>query len=370
MNAEEVLKELCLAPAPSGYEKRAAEVFSSRIRPFVDRIMLDRMGNVMATLDGTDPESPSVMMYAHLDQLGFIVRRIEPDGYIQLDRLGGIPEKVLPALRLWIRTVPGDFIPGLIGNKAHHAASAEEKYKVDMVTNLYVDIGAASEQEVRALGVDVGCPAIYEPSFQPLAGDKVSGTALDDRGGLTALILAAESLWEDRPSSTVHFVGTVWEEFNIRGAAFAARRLKPEVAMGLDVVLAGDTPDLKTKYQNALGKGPTINFYNFHGRGTLNGMIPHEGLARLAEECALRENIPHQRFASLGIITESAYVQMENEGVACLDLGYPARYTHSPVETCSLSDIKNLGLLAAASAKAITPEFSINRYSIDCCSDS
>ena len=89
MNAEEVLKELCLAPAPSGYEKRAAEVFSSKIRPFVDRIMLDRMGNVMATLDGTDPESPSVMMYAHLDQLGFIVRRIEPDGYIQLDRLGG-----------------------------------------------------------------------------------------------------------------------------------------------------------------------------------------------------------------------------------------------------------------------------------------
>ena len=191
MNAEEVLKELCLAPAPSGYEKRAAEVFSSKIRPFVDRIMLDRMGNVMATLDGTDPESPSVMMYAHLDQLGFIVRRIEPDGYIQLDRLGGIPEKVLPALRLWIRTVRGDFIPGLIGNKAHHAASAEEKYKVDMVTNLYVDVGAATEQEVRELGVDVGCPAIYEPSFQPLAGDKVSGTALDDRGGLTALVLAA-----------------------------------------------------------------------------------------------------------------------------------------------------------------------------------
>ena len=230
MNAEEVLKELCLAPAPSGYEKRAAEVFSSKIRPFVDRIMLDRMGNVMATLDGTDPESPSVMMYAHLDQLGFIVRRIEPDGYIQLDRLGGIPEKVLPALRLWIRTVRGDFIPGLIGNKAHHAASAEEKYKVDMVTNLYVDVGAATEQEVRELGVDVGCPAIYEPSFQPLAGDKVSGTALDDRGGLTALVLAAERLWEDRPASTVHFVGTVWEEFNIRGAAFAVRRLKPDVA--------------------------------------------------------------------------------------------------------------------------------------------
>lgn len=365
MNIAEVLKELCLAPAPSGYEKCVAEVFGKRIRPFADKLTMDRMGNVMATLKGTDAQSPAVMIYAHMDQLGFIVRRIEPDGYLQVDRLGGIPEKVLPALRLWIRTKDGKFIPGVIGNKAHHAASAEEKYKVDVVTALYIDIGAESEQEVYKMGIGIGCPAIYEPGFQMLAGDKVSGTALDDRGGLAALILAAERLSKDRPSSTVHFVGTVWEEFNIRGAAFAARRLKPDIAIGLDVVLAGDTPDLKSRYQNALGKGPTINFYNFHGRGTLNGMIPHEGLAKLAEKCAIEKGIPYQSFASLGMITESAYVQMENEGAACLDMGYPARYTHSPIETCSLSDIENLGLLAAAAIRAISPDFYIKRYSVE-----
>ncbi len=365
MDILNVLKELCLAPAPSCYEKNAAEVFARNIKPFVDNIFLDRMGNVSATIEGTDPQSPSVMVYAHLDQLGFIVRRIEADGFIQVDRLGGIPEKVLPALRLSIRTKDGEFVPGVIGNKAHHAASADEKYKVDVVTSLFIDIGATSEQEVKEMGIDIGCPAIYEPSFQVMASDKVSGTALDDRGGLAAMILAAEELSKERPRSTVHFVGTVWEEFNIRGAVFAARRLKPDVALGLDVVLAGDTPDLKSRYQNALGSGPTINLYNFHGRGTLNGMIPHEGLVKLAEESAKKAGIPHQRFASLGIITESAYIQMENGGAACLDLGFPARYTHSPIETCSIRDIKNLGLLTAATVKELSPEFSVHRYLID-----
>lgn len=365
MNLTQILQELCLAPAPSCYEKNAAKVFSKYIKEYTDTITLDRMGNAIATIKGTDSESPAVMMYAHLDQLGFIVRKIEEDGFIQVDRLGGIPEKVLPALRLVIRTKTGEFVPGVIGNKAHHAASPEEKYKVDVVTSLYIDVGASSREEVLEMGIDIGCPAIYEPSFKVMGKDKVSGTALDDRGGLAALIVAAELLSKNRPRSTVHFVGTVWEEFNIRGAVFAARALKPDVALGLDVVLAGDTHDLKNRYQNSLGKGPTINLYNFHGRGTLNGMIPHEGLVMLAEETAIKEGIPHQKFASLGIITESAYVQMENDGAACLDLGFPARYTHSPIETCSMSDINNLGKLVAGIAKALTPDFSVGRYTLD-----
>ena len=365
MNLEEMLKELCLAPSPSGYEKKAADVYSRLMAPLVDRISLDRMGNVTATLEGTDEQAPVIMVYAHLDQLGFIVRRIEPDGYIQVDRMGGIPEKVLPGLRVVVRTKQGEFVPGVIGIKAHHATSAEEKYKVDTVTSLFIDVGACSQQEVRDLGIDIGCPVVYEPRFQTLAGGKVSATALDDRGGVAAMVLAAETLRKKCPRSTVHFVGTVWEEFNIRGAVFAARRLKPDIAIGLDVILAGDTPDLEKKYENRLGLGPTVNLYSFHGRGTLNGMIPHEGLVKLAEKSAEDEKIPCQRFASLGIITESAYIQMENDGSACVDLGFPARYTHSPIEVCSLCDIENLGRLVAAIVNAVTPEFSVYRYRLE-----
>lgn len=362
MKTKEVLERLCTAPAPSGYEKECAYLWRDMMAPLTDETRLDRNGNVICTLRGTDEKAPSIMVFAHLDTLGFIVRRVEEDGFIQVDRLGGIPEKVLPGLRLAIRTVDGRFVSGVFGNKAHHATSADEKYKVDVVTSLFVDVGASSREEVNAMGIDVGCPVIYEPHFSMLGEDKACATALDNRGGLAAMVQAAELLHEHRPCGTVHFVGTVWEEFNIRGAVFAARALKPDISLCLDVVLAGDTRDLSSRYENRVGFGPTVNYYSFHGRGTLNGTLPHEGLSLLAHRAAAEESIPVQRFASLGIITDSAYVQMEGEGIACLDLGFPARYTHTPVEVCSISDVENLGRLVAAMATRINADFDLNRY--------
>lgn len=365
MNIYEILNRLCLAPAPSGYEKNVAKIFAKEIEKFCDDLVLDKMGSVIAKIEGTDKNAPTVMTYAHMDQLGFIVRRISKDGYIQVDRLGGIPEKILPALRLAIRTKYGDFISGIFGNKAHHATSPEEKYKVDFVTSLYIDVGASSREEVIEMGIDIGCPVVYEPSLMRLGKDKVCGTALDNRGGLAALLYAAKLLSQNRPPCTVYIVGTVWEEFNIRGAVFAARQIKPDVAIGLDVILAGDTPDLIDKYQNSVGKGPSVNLYNFHGRGTLNGMIPNENLVNLAEKVAVDNNIPHQRFAALGIITESAYIQMEENGIACVDLGFPARYTHTPVEVVSLLDIENLGNLVVAMTHGLKANFPLSRYTIE-----
>lgn len=363
MNITDLLKQLCLAPAPSGYEKESAAVFRSLIEPYTDSIEIDRVGNVIATQEGRIDNVPSIMVFAHLDQLGFIVRRIEPNGFLQIDRLGGIPEKILPALRIRIRTLDGRFIPGIIANKAHHAVSADEKYKVDPVTSLFIDVGACTEKEVNDMGIDIGCPAIYEPSFMVLGNNNmVSGTAIDNRGGCAALVYAASILKEKGSKSTVHFVGTVWEEFNLRGAVFAARKLKADIAICVDVVLSGDTPDLCSRYNSRLGSGPAISLYSFHGRGTLNGSIPHEGLVKLAVNVAKENGIPLQRFASLGIITDSAYVQMENNGVACLDMGFPCRYTHSPIEVCNVKDIEELGKLLAAVVCRIDPGFDLNRY--------
>ncbi len=364
MDVIQTLEKLCLAPAPSGYEKECALVYKEEIAPFVDKIEYDRMGNVIATVEGTDPGAPQVMVFAHLDTLGFIVRRIEPTGFIQVDRLGGIPEKVLPGLKLKIRTIEGKYITGVFGNKAHHATSAEEKYKVDVVTSLFVDVGASSAEEVHKLGIEIGCPVIYQPQFEILQDDTVCATALDNRGGLAALVKAASVLKESgkRPTCNIHFVGTVWEEYNIRGAVFAARKIKADIAICLDVVLAGDTADLASRYETRLGYGPTVNYYSFHGRGTLNGTIPHEGLSKLAVQTATEEGIAFQRFASLGMLTDSAYVQMENQGVACLDMGFPARYTHTPVEVCNAKDVETLGLLVAKVVANIKSDFNVYRY--------
>lgn len=363
MNIANLLEKLCLAPAPSGYEKESAMIFKREIEPYVDSIEIDRIGNVIATQKGKKDNGHSIMVFAHLDQLGFIVRRIEPNGFIQVDRLGGIPEKILPALRICIRTVDGRFIPGVIANKSHHTVSADEKYRVDPVTSLFIDIGASTEGEAHDMGVEIGCPAIYEPSFKAIGNNNmVSGTSIDNRGGCTALIYAASLLKEKGSPVTVHFVGTVWEEFNIRGAVIAARKLKADIAFCVDIILAGDTPDLCNHYNNKLGCGPTINLYSFHGRGTLNGTIPNERLVKLAVSAAAEDGISLQKFASLGMITDSAYVQMENNGVACLDMGFPCRYTHSPIEVCNINDIEMLGKLIAAVVYRIDSNFDVCRY--------
>jgi len=297
-----------------------------------------------------------------MDQLGFIVRKIERDGFIQVDRLGGIPEKVLPGLALIIRGEDGSWHPGVFGVKSHHAVSPDEKYKTTLVTDMFIDIGASSGDEVRELGIHVGCPVIYKPSFTELCGSKVSGTAVDNRGGCACLTLMAERLGTERPKSDVYLVGTVWEEFNLRGAMLASRTIKPDIAVSLDVALAGDTHDLSSRYDDVLGGGPCVQLYSFHGRGTLNGTLPHANLFSLARETAKKLDCALQRFASLGIISDLAYIQLEGEGTACLEMCFPARYTHTPVEVCDTRDIEALASLVSEMARSIDENFELRRF--------
>lgn len=362
MDLKNVLKQFALLPAPSGYEKPMAYALRDAFKPYADEVMIDRVGNTIARIAGTDADAPVVMIYAHVDQLGFIVRKIESNGFLQVERLGGVPEKILPALSLLVRSEDETYYPGVFAVKSHHATPPEEKYKVDTIGSMFVDIGAKSADEVRELGIEVGCPAVYKPQFQELMGGRVSGTALDDRGGCASMVKIAELLHDHRPQSTVFLVGTVWEEFNLRGAMMAARTIKPDIAICLDVVLSGDTADLAAKYDVALGAGPAVNLYSFHGRGTLNGTIVHERLRDLAVDTARRQNIPLQRFASVGILTDSAYLQLEGQGVASIEMGYPARYTHSPVETCDIADLEALSALVAEMVQGIDAGFELNRF--------
>lgn len=359
---EQNLRALCLAHAPSGYEKEVAYLLRDMLMPFCDEVSFDKQGNVIGKMAGTDPDSPRVMTYAHMDSVGFIVRKIEPNGFIQIDRLGGIPEKVLPALKIAVRTMDGKYVTGVFGNKSHHAASAEEKYKVEQVTSMFIDIGACSAAEVHALGIEIGCPAIYEPQFEMLENNIACATSLDNRGGCAALVEIARHLSLRRPKSDTFIVGTVWEEFNLRGAIVAARRIKPDISFCLDVNLAGDTKDLAGRFDSKLGGGVYINMYSFHGRGTLNGTLPHPNLVSLADKTARECGIPYGYFASLGIITDSAYVQFEGDSVACLDFSFAARYTHTPTELCSLDDLDTMARLVSEITVRINNSFDLYRW--------
>ena len=339
---ERYLKDLALLPGLSGHEQPVAAYMKEHFCSCGLQVQIDTLGNCIATQPGTDPDAPRVMVFAHMDSLGFIVRYIEKDGFIRIERLGGIPEKVLPSTEIQIQTRSGKMIPGVIGVKAHHVTPPEEKYVVDKYTKLFVDIGASSREEVLSLGIDVGSPIIYKPKFQKLRGNRVLGSAFDNRSGCAVLLALADLLRDNPQNSTICLVGTVQEEYNLRGAMVASRTAKPDIAIGVDGGNAADTPDLEGQSAVSLGKGPILSLYNFHGRGTLNGTIPHPAMVRLMEAAAQTGDIPYQRRALLGGLTDMAYLQLENTGVIGIDLGTPRRYGHSPCEVMDLSDIDAL----------------------------
>lgn len=340
MDFKQKLKEMCLIPALSGHEREMADYLSKEFKALGFEPYEDVAGNVMITVTGDNPELDDIMIFGHMDELGFLVRYIEDNGFLRLERLGGIPEKVLPALEVMVQNIDGEWIPGVIGNKAHHATKPEEKYVVERYTNLFVDIGAKSRKEVEDLGIFIGQPIVYSPKFNEMLNNRVSGTSMDNRLACTLLLSVAEFLSQNKVDNTVHIVGTVQEEYNLRGAMMAARRLQPKIAIGLDIALESGTPNMEGVTGVHMDDGPVMSLYNFHGRGTLNGTIAHPGMVKFVTDVASKMNIPLQRSANIGSLTDLAYVQFEGEGVKCVDLGVPCRYTHTPVELLSLNDLE------------------------------
>jgi putative aminopeptidase FrvX len=255
----------------------------------------------------------------------------------------------------------GRDVPGIIANKSHHATTPEEKYRVLPYPELYIDTGLGSATDVLAAGIDIGTPIVYAPKVVELAGDRLAGTSVDDRAACAVMIEVARALKDVKKRPTVHLVFSVLEEFNLRGALTAANALAPDIAIQLDLMLATDTPDMTARGDIRLGGGPAMSLYSFHGRGTLNGTIPHPALVRLFEATAAREKLPLQRSAHIGALTDSSYVQLVNAGVASIDLGFPCRYTHSSLEVCDISDLAGLTQLLVAGLTGIDGGLSLDR---------
>lgn len=360
MALRDLIRDYMLIPGLAGHEER----IRARIAADLDRLGIahrtDRLGNLSATLEG-DPAAPSVLVFTHMDQLGFIVRKVEASGLIRLERLGGVPERALAAQAVVICSRGGD-IPALIANKSHHATSPEEKYRVVPYAELYVDAGFASKAEAEAAGVRIGDPVVYRPHVMDLANGRLAGTSADDRAGCAALVDLAARLRDRKAGPTVHLVWSVQEEYNLRGVLPAAAAAKPDIAFQIDLLLACDTPDMTARGEVTLGGGPGISLYSFHGRGTLNGVIPHPALVALMEDTAEAEGLALQRSAHTGALTDLSYIQfMGEEGVACLDVGFPMRYTHSALEVVDPADVAQMVALLEAALARITPGFNLIR---------
>jgi putative aminopeptidase FrvX len=337
VKSNDLLRRLCHTPALAGFEEPMIRLMREEMGRYTNRVQVDRLGNVIATLPAVTDSAATLMIAAHMDELGFIVRKIEPDGFLRLHRLGGIPERVLAARVLAVHTDDGGALPAVVGTKSHHVTPPEEKYVVVPVGEVYVDMGLPNAESVTAAGVRVGSPVTYWPFFEQV-GDVIMSKTLDDRLGCYAMLRVLEKLAGQRLPVNVVCVATVQEEFSGRGNVTAAVTVQPDLAIALDVGVACDTPDLKSLADIALGQGPIINTYMFHPRGPLVGTLPNPKLRDLMIATARRHDLPYQLGTFFGGLTDASYMQYVNEGIAVLEVGIPTRYTHTPVEVASLRD--------------------------------
>lgn len=347
-----LVRALSGVAAPTGNEDRLTAAVAAHAAARGWQHQQDRLGQVAVSTGPTDAPV-SVMLVAHLDELGLVVRAIEPDGWVRVHRLGGMPERVLPGLRMVVHTQAGD-LPAVVGTKAHHLTPTEEKYIAAPAQSLYLDVGCSSAEQAQQAGIRVGDPITYAPSWTDFAGDRFTGKSLDNRVGVAAMLRVLEDLAEEAPTSRVHVVFSCLEEFNLKGTLAMAERLRPDVALAVDIVPATDTPDLRGAGTSELGGGPSLSRLTFHGRGTLGGLVPHPGLVRTVEQAAAAEDVPLQYDAVVGCLNDASYLPMATaEGIATISLGIPCRYTHSPVETAQLSDVADTATLITRFARTV-----------------
>jgi putative aminopeptidase FrvX len=323
------------------------------------------LGNVTARFLCGKKDAQRILFFAHMDEVGMIVKKVEPDGFLRVERLAAVNSHVLPGAAYQVRAKDGGIVRGVIGAKAHHFMREDEKSKMPDMQSLFIDIGCRSAEEAEALGVTAGCVVAFNHDFVEMPNNIVATKSLDDRIGLAAMLGLAEHVKGKRPGFDVYITGSVQEEYNIRGIMPAARKIDPDIAIGVDITPPADTPDLMGMTDLKLGGGPALTYYNYHGRGTLNGIVPNEALVRFLEEVCEKEGIAFQREISRGILTETSYIAISGEkGVATANISIPARYAHTPVETACLDDLEATIKLLCAFCDRWRPETNLKKIKL------
>jgi len=338
----EELEHLTSIPALSGLEDKMIKEMVERFKPLADSVEVDKLGNVTAIFNGNSTDEPSMLVFAHVDELGLMVRKIEKNGFIRFDRIGGMPEKTLMGQFMDVHTMDEKtYFTGMVGTYSHHFTPPEAKSTIPSHKQMYIDIGAYSQEEVLNKGINIGSPITYQHQFFRVGEHMISGKTMDNRVGCLMLISLAEYLKKNPPAGKVYITASVQEEFNIRGVMPVFYKYEPDASICVDITPACDTPDLNFTYEMSLGKGPAITYMNFHGRGTLAGIIPNPPLRMFMESILDELKMPWQRDISLGVITDDAFTLMAGtEGIAMAHLAIPMRYSHSPIETCDVRDIE------------------------------
>lgn len=329
---------------PSGAEDRVIAAFVEDMCACGLEPRVDPLGNVIVPVRAPEPGYPHVMVSAHLDEIGVVIRAVTDDGFLRVHRVGGVHDRVVPGQRFVFLADSGQLIDGVAGVKAKHASDAQELSQASSVDDVYIDVLTRSAADVEALGLRVGCLGTFAASFT-VRNDLICGKALDDRAAVAVLIDLARRLKRGDFRAGLTIVATVQEEFSIRGGVPAAAAVQPDLALCLDIALATDTPEMRGSGQLPLGGGAVLSGFS---RAAVNGIIPNPKLVRYARTTAARHDIPVMFGVMQGGLTDGSFMQYAGRGIPFLDLGFATRYTHTPVETCSLRDLDALANLCEA----------------------
>ncbi|WP_436901468.1 M42 family metallopeptidase [Halovenus halobia] len=330
----DLLTELTETSGVPGYEDRIRDVVRRELEPEVDELRTDNMGNVVGTIEGSS--DTDVVVAAHMDEIGFMVRHVTEDGFVQVDALGGWDARVLKAQRVTVHTDDGD-LTGLIGSPPPHTLDEEQLAADPEVGDVHIDLGLDGETAQER--VSRGDLVTLEQTTE-LVGDTVTGKALDDRICLFSIIEAARRV--DDPDVTIHFAATVQEEVGIRGAQALGFDLDPDLAIALDVTVANDVPGFEPgDHVTELGEGTAIKLKD-------SSVITSPKVNNRLESVAEAEEIEYQLEVLPAGGTDTAGFQRFGGATPVGAISIPTRYLHTVTESAHVEDVEaTIDLLAA-----------------------
>ncbi len=344
MDSKTILERLSNAHGLSGYEGNVRQIIEEEVKPYVDEIKTDRMGNLIATKHGG---KPVVMLAAHMDEIGLMVKYVDDKGFVFFTKSGGWFDQTLLNQRMVLHTEQGA-VYGVIGSKPPHAMKEEDKKKPVLAEDMFIDIGAASKDDAEKMGVKSGTPVTPDMEFKTLGNDRVTGKAFDNRAGCAMLIEALREMKDVK--ATVHAVFTVQEEVGLKGAKTSAFGLNPDVAIATDVTITGDHPGIEKKHSAIeVGKGPSVTVSDAEGRG----IIVPEPVLKWLKEAAESNKIPYQLEVGVGGTTDASAIHLTREGIPSGVISLPTRYIHTPVSVLSMGDLEKCAQLIARAVEIV-----------------
>jgi len=322
-----LLKKLSEAFGVSGFEGEIRDLIKEEIKDYVDEIKTDPMGNLIAMKKGKGRNPLKVVVGAHMDEIGFMVKYIDENGFLRLDKIGGIYDPYYMARQIIVNGKKK--VTGIIGARTLRAMSDDARKKIPETEELFIDLGMPADQVKKY--VEIGTPVSSGEECIKL-GDLVSGKAMDNRVGVYCMIEVLKNLKSS--NFEIYFVGTVQEELGSRGATTSAYGINPDLGIALDVTHSGDVPDIPAHKQVVkLGSGVAIKIKD-------SGILSSPKLVKIMRQIAAGNKIPYQLEVLPKGGTDSRAMQKTREGIHAITLSIPTRYVHSPVETCHCGDIQ------------------------------